>query len=299
MTSVPLNPWQLGASLYVPATRLDLLALGQGKYPRLGSLIYCTEDAVRLEDVPLALANLRGMLPELSVAGGPLRFIRVRNPAVLEQVLEYDLGGISGFVLPKAHGGNLGDYLRLIERGAPAHIRVMPTLETREALSEDHMSLLRDQIFHECWQERILSLRIGGNDLLNVLGVRRARGRTLYEGPLERVISMLVGVFKPYGLDLSSPVYEVFSDAETLERELRQDLDYGLCGKTIVHPAQIDTVMNGYRVSETDVAEAQAILAPDAPAVFSLHGRMCEPATHSRWAQEVLTRAELYGVSRV
>ncbi|WP_291425962.1 HpcH/HpaI aldolase/citrate lyase family protein [Deinococcus sp.] len=294
-----LNPWQLGASLYVPAARPDLLALGQGKYPRLGSLIYCTEDAVRPEDVPLALANLRGVLPQLSAAGGPLRFIRVRNPVVLAQVLEYDLGGISGFVLPKVHGGNLGDYLRLIERQAPAHIRVMPTLETREALSEDHMNLLRDQIFHECWQERILSLRIGGNDLLNVLGVRRARGRTLYEGPLERVISMLVGVFKPYGLNLSSPVYEVFSDSETLERELRQDLDYGLCGKTIVHPAQIDTVINGYRVAETDVAEAQAILAPDAPAVFSLHGRMCEPATHSRWAQEVLTRAELYGVSRV
>lgn len=292
-----LSPWQLGASLYVPATRNDLLAVGSGKWGR-ASIIYCTEDAVHAADVPLALDNLRRVLPQLPQEG-PLRFIRVRHPDMLRQLLTEDLHAISGFVLPKVHSGNLGDYMRPLQELGPPRLLVMPTLETAEALSESHMTRLRDLIGEASWQRRILSLRIGGNDLLNVLGVRRAPGRTLYEGPLERVLSMLVGVFRPAGLQLSSPVYEMFSDPDTLARELRQDLDYGLCGKTIIHPAQLSVVLREYQVSAEEEAEARAILAPDAPAVFAMHGRMCEVATHSRWAKEILIRAQLYGVSRV
>lgn len=292
-------PWQLGASLYTPATRPDLVALGSGKISGLSSLIYCTEDAVREADVPLALDNLRAALPQLPLTGSPLRFIRARNPDVLAQLLTLNLSAITGFVLPKIHDGNLAEYMRVLERSGQDHLKVMPTLETREALSETRMTLLRDLIFMEGWPGRVLSLRVGGNDLMHALGVRRVPGRTLYEGPLERVMGMLVGVFKPYGLSLSSPVYEVYSDPGTLAREVAQDLEYGLCGKTIIHPAQLATVLEGYRVPESELLEARAILAPDAPAVFSMHGRMCEPATHSRWAQDVLARAELYGVRRV
>lgn len=292
-------PWQLGASLYTPATRPDLVALGSGKISGLSSLIYCTEDAVREADVPRALDNLRAALPQLPLTGSPLRFIRARNPDVLAQLLTLNLSAITGFVLPKIHDGNLAEYMRVLERSGQDHLKVMPTLETREALSETRMTLLRDLIFMEGWPGRVLSLRVGGNDLMHALGVRRVPGRTLYEGPLERVMGMLVGVFKPYGLSLSSPVYEVYSDPGTLAREVAQDLEYGLCGKTIIHPAQLATVLEGYRVPESELLEARAILAPDAPAVFSMHGRMCEPATHSRWAQDVLARAELYGVRRV
>ena len=292
-------PWQLGASLYTPATRPDLVALGSGKISGLSSLIYCTEDAVREADVPRALDNLRAALPQLPLTGSPLRFIRARNPDVLAQLLTLNLNAVTGFVLPKIHDGNLAEYMRVLERSGQDHLKVMPTLETREALSETRMTLLRDLIFMEGWPGRVLSLRVGGNDLMHALGVRRVPGRTLYEGPLERVMGMLVGVFKPYGLSLSSPVYEVYSDPGTLAREVAQDLEYGLCGKTIIHPAQLATVLEGYRVPESELLEARAILAPDAPAVFSMHGRMCEPATHSRWAQDVLARAELYGVRRV
>ena len=49
--------------------------------------------------------------------------------------------------------------------------------------------------------------------------VRRTPGRTAYEGPLERVISLLCSVFKPAGFALSSPVYEVHGDPATLARD--------------------------------------------------------------------------------
>ncbi|MFK7601042.1 HpcH/HpaI aldolase/citrate lyase family protein [Deinococcus sp. SM5_A1] len=292
-----LNPWQLGASLYTPATRPDLLALGSGRYPSLTSLIYCTEDAVLEADLSLALANLARTLPLLPPPGtGPLRLIRARNPHVLAHLLTLDLRGISGFVLPKIHAGNLADYLRALDHSAWPQMPVLLTLETPEALSEAQMTRLRDLILDGGHGPRVAALRIGGNDLMHALGVRRKPGRTLYEGPLERVISMLIGVFKPHGFALSSPVYEVFGDLPTLARELEQDLDYGLCGKTIIHPAQLHTVLDAYRVSESDLLEARAILAPDAPAVFQMNGRMCEPATHTRWASDILSRARLYGV---
>ncbi|WP_425144964.1 HpcH/HpaI aldolase/citrate lyase family protein [Deinococcus sp.] len=293
----PLDPWALGASLYAPATRHDLLDLGSSKLPGLSSVIYCTEDGVREEDVAAAISNLAALLPTLPARGsGPLRLIRARSPEVLAQLCTLDLSGIAGFVLPKIHDGNLGTYLRLLERGDLERLWVLPTLETREALSESRMAGLRDLIFQENWQGRIGGFRIGGNDLLHTLGIRRTPGRTLYEGPLERVISMLVGVFRPYGFALSSPVYEIFSDPVTLAREVAQDLEYGLCGKTIIHPAQLAPVLQGYMVPEAELAEARAILEPGAPAVFKMNGRMCEPATHTRWAQDILARAERYGV---
>ncbi len=295
--TVPLNPWRLGASLYTPATRSDLLALGTGRYGTLTSLIYCTEDAVLEADLPLALDNLARALPLLPPPEvGPLRLIRVRNPAVLAQVLTLDLHAISALVLPKIHAGNLGAYLRVLDDSAWPRIPLLLTLETPEALSEVHMTRLRDLILEGGHSPRVAALRIGGNDLMHALGVRRKPGRTLYEGPLERVIGMLLGVFKPHGFALSSPVYEVFGDLPTLARELEQDLEYGLCGKTIIHPAQLDTVLDAYRVVEADLLEARAILAPDAPAVFQMNGRMCEPATHTRWANDILSRAGLYGV---
>ncbi|MGM9323242.1 HpcH/HpaI aldolase/citrate lyase family protein [Deinococcus aquaticus] len=291
----PFDPWTLGASLYTPATRPDLVELGSGRWPDLTSLIYCTEDAVREDDLPLALANLRAALPHLGERG-PLRLIRVRNPAVLREVLGMDLRAVTGFVLPKIHAGNLAGYLNELGASEHAHLHVFPTLETREALSETDMTALRDLILTRGWQDRVGGLRIGGNDLMHALGVRRTPGRTVFEGPLERVISMLIGVFKPAGFALSSPVYEVFSDPATLARELQQDLEYGLCGKTIIHPAQIGAVLGAYAVHPHDLQEARAILAPDAPAVFSMNGRMCEPATHTRWAADILARAERYGV---
>src|SRR4051812_10228058 len=93
---------QLGASLYVPATRPDLAAIGnRQKYPSLRSVIFCTEDAIRDRDVPQALANLEKTL--LALEPVPLlRFVRPRSPAVLDSLLGMSgIEKLSGFVFPK------------------------------------------------------------------------------------------------------------------------------------------------------------------------------------------------------
>ena len=79
---------ELGASLYLPATRLDLLDVVRGeRLSEVRSVIFCTEDSVRLKDLSFAIDNLRAPIRALTSASHQMRFIRVRNPEVMRQVL--------------------------------------------------------------------------------------------------------------------------------------------------------------------------------------------------------------------
>ena len=60
---------ELGASLYLPATRLDLLEVVRGeRLSEVRSVIFCTEDSVRLKDLPFAIENLRAPIRALTSA---------------------------------------------------------------------------------------------------------------------------------------------------------------------------------------------------------------------------------------
>jgi citrate lyase beta subunit len=285
----------LGASLYVPATRPDLVAIGNRvKYPALRSVIYCTEDAVHADELARALDQLAAALPRLEPS--PLRrFVRVRNPAVLRAVLGMDgAGQLAGFVLPKITSRNLAEYLALLE---PAEtFALMPTLETAEVFDPAEMMTLRTLLLAERCRHRVLSLRIGGNDLLHLLGLRRPADRTLYATPLGSIIGQLVTLFRPHGLNLTGPVFEYLDHPALLARETRRDLACGLFGKSAVHPEQVPVIEAEYRVHAPELDAARRILETDAPPVFRLHGAMCEPTTHRTWAELICTRAELYGV---
>lgn len=289
---------ELGASLYVPATRPDLpLLANRQKYPELRSIIFCTEDAIAEKDVPPALRNLEAMLSGLEPTG-LLRFIRVRNPAILRTVLQMDgVDALTGFVLPKVTLANLDDYFDAFQPNDP--FDVMLTLETIDAFDPRRMAELRDQLLQERYRRRILSLRIGGNDLFHLLGMRRPRGRTLYQTPLGVTIAQLVTTFRPHNFNLTAPVFEYLNSPRVLEREVRHDLAQGLFGKTAIHPRQVAMIEANYAVSARDLQTAEEILTHAAPPVFRLHGAMCEPATHHRWATLIVQRARLYGITGV
>jgi citrate lyase beta subunit len=283
----------LGATLYLPATRADLhVALFGGRVPGLRSAVVDLEDAVRDDDVPLALARLAALLRTIP-EGGPAVFVRPRDPAMLSRILLMPgAERLAGFVLPKVSADTLP--LWPMAELAPAH-RLMPTLETREALDSAEMRRLREQLLTV--RERVLVLRIGGNDLLNAMGLRRARTRTAYEGPLGPAIARLVGEFAPWGFPLSAPVMERYDDPLLLREEVARDVEHGLLTKTAIHPAQVGVIQGALAVGLDELAEARLILADDAPAVFAADGAMCEPATHRRWAALLVRRAALFGVA--
>lgn len=289
---------ELGAALYVPAVHPDLAGIARGqKLGHVRSLIFCTEDSIREDELGAGLEYLGRALPGLTPCATQMRFVRPRNPEVMRRIL--DMPGaehLDGFVLPKSSQASLVDYLDVLE--GHAH-RIMPTLETREVFDPAAMRSLCRFLDNDRIRGRVLALRIGGNDLLSLLGLRRPRGKTLYQTPIGPVIASLVTVFKPSGFELTAPVFEHFQDDATLVRELREDLDHGLVGKTAIHPDQVALIEACYQVSPQDFEAASCILSASAPAVFGLHGSMCEPATHRNWAERVVRRAQAFGLRDV
>ncbi len=286
---------RLGASLYVPSNRNDLGEIASGdKYPNLRSVIFCTEDSVGDSEVNDCLCNLQKLLLRLQPSS-ILRFIRVRNRQVLSQLLGMsNIEAIDGFVFPKVSQWNCGEFFDQLPTAAP--FVNMLTLETPEVFDPDEMRALRQLILHSGWRERVLSLRIGGNDLLQCLGMRRPSGHTIYETPLAPVIGQLVTVFRPHGFNLTAPVFDYFDRPALLADECRRDLAQGLFGKSSIHPEQISTIERAYRVSGEEYEMAIRLSQEDAPAVFRSGGAMCEVKTHARWAETTLARAEIYGV---
>lgn len=284
---------RFGACLYVPAVR-DLVSVVRGeRLGELSSIIFCTEDSIDESDLPRALENLRAALAVLETSSSRHWFVRVRNPRVLEGVLGMPGNEkLAGFVLPKVHAGNFPHYWSCLEGTSHA---IMPTLETREAFCESSMAQLRQMLSQEDIRRRVACLRIGGNDLLSLLGLRRPRGKTVYQTPVGDVIARLVTWFKPWGFQLAAPVFEYLDDAGTLAEELEIDRDWGLCPKAAIHPDQVARIEEFYRVHRAELDAAVKILEADSRAVFRFQDSMCEPATHLNWARTVVVAADRFG----
>ncbi len=290
------SPWQLGAPLYMPAHRPDLMAIANGeKLPYLRTMIFCTEDAILNKEIKHSLRQLKDCLAALKTTAEPrFRFIRVRHPKLLAQLLQLSgIEKIDGFVLPKFNEAVFNAYF---DQLANTDFKIMPTLETKEVFDVGAMQALRDALLQEAIVQQVLMLRVGGNDLFNLLGIRRTRGLTLYDTPLAHVIAQLLTIFKPYDFHLSAPVFEYLNDIETLRREIHIDLAYGLTGKTAIHPEQVALIESAYAVSADDYQMALSICEEHAPAVFKMHNAMCEITTHQRWARDILNRQRSFGV---
>ena len=292
----PLEPSALGATLYVPATRTDLTAvLLDGRVADLRSAVLCLEDGILPEHTPAALFQLSRFLRDLARRGEgarPALFVRPRSPEMLAHVLRLPgADRLDGVVAPKCTAETLPAWLDAL---AGTRLRLMPTLETREAFDPIALRAFRVGVLNA--GERVLLVRIGGNDLLQLLGVRRMSGRTAYEGPLGAAISQIVCTLAPWGVPLSAPVMDDFSDPDLLRREAEQDLGFGLVTKTAIHPRQVAVIQAVYGVAAGELNAAEAVAATDAPAVFAQNGALAEPATHRRWARGVLARAAAFGV---
>lgn len=291
---------ELGATLYLPATRDDLAEVLIGRrHPDLRSAVVCLEDGVHPSDVPFALVRLQALLGQLAAlpsdAARPAVFVRPRDATMLAHILGFaGIEAVEGFVIPKANADSLPAYLSVL---AFDHHLLMPTLETREVFDPVEIRRLRDQLI--AIQERVLAVRIGGNDLLQTLGARRSRERTAYDGPLGPVIAGLVATFAPWGFALSAPVFEQFGNLALLREEVERDLEHGLLTKTAIHPSQIGVIHEAYGVDEASHAEAQAMLSTERRAVFASRQTLCEPATHRAWAEATLRRADAFGIQRL
>ncbi|WP_019410481.1 HpcH/HpaI aldolase/citrate lyase family protein [Pseudomonas psychrophila] len=293
------SAYALGATLYMPATRADILQVVYGeKIQGLRSLVVCLEDAVAETDVQQALNNLKHLLLAIDARGGrsfggPILFVRPRDSAMAARLNEWSLMRyVDGFVVPKLSLCNIREWQQAVTR---SDLMLMPTLETLEVFDPSAMIELRSALLEQL-PGRIIALRIGGNDLMSCLGLRRTPTMTLYNTPMNYVISMLCAIMGSAGFALTAPVFEQLNAPQLLEQELALDIAHGLIGKTAIHPSQIAVIHRALQVTLEDLNSARQILSKTAPAVFKFNDAMCEPATHYKWAQMIIERAHWQGV---
>lgn len=306
------HPYQLGASLYMPATRQDIWSvIKRDKLATINSIIICLEDAVSHIDVELALERLQQLLgtwaahvdsindpssaeTQAEQPTRPLVFIRPRHPAMLEQLSDFaHIDLIDGFVLPKVDMYSLSNWRMACQCFSNEQL-LMPTLETA-ALFDPHHNQELAIGFKEAFSQPIFALRIGGNDLFAALRLRRPKDSIVYDTPVGTLAYQLLGCFVPHGFYLSAPVFEYLDQPMLFMQELSRDVSLGLVGKTVIHPSQIALVQQAFCVPLSILDEAQAILHSEAKAVFKYNNTMLEPATHRAWATEVVNRAAVFG----
>lgn len=288
---------ELGATMYIPATHESLWEVTQGyKYPQLKSIVVCLEDSVRTQDIPYALDNLKSLLERIKKSENSSSkvavFVRPRNLDIAKQIVDWDLNEyFNGFVVPKFIIEELDQWHSVIK----GQTNVMLTLETGEYFDMGYVSEAKNAL-KTADIKNILCLRIGGNDLLSCLNLRRPKHCTIYDTPVGLLIPQLVGQFTPAGFQMSSPVFEHIENIDLFKKELALDKVNGLFAKTAIHPTQIEIIHEEFKVSGMDFYEAQMILDADAKSVFKVNGSMLEPATHKNWAENIMARSLIYGV---
>ncbi|WP_419534750.1 HpcH/HpaI aldolase/citrate lyase family protein [Endozoicomonas sp.] len=284
MSNRRLSYFELGASLYTPCNHPNLQAILQTGLSEARSMIFCLEDAVNDDEVELAVANLKAGLHHLQPDHRFLRFIRPRNAMMLVELLKIrEISKIDGFVLPKVDLKTFPDFKAALDGYASKPFLLMPTLETDQVFDHQTLTQVRTKLLE--WKDNTCCLRVGGNDLMNILGLKRMPGKTVYETPLRSVIDQLLITFRPYGFELSSPVFDIINDPMTLIREIENDISYGLFAKTAIHPEQVQVIEHQYAAFvKAHQLQAGAVIDVNAPAVFQKSGQMMERTCHQNWA---------------
>ena len=244
LTSDPgLLATALGATLYCPATRTDLVkdVRKQGARGAL-SMVLCLEDSIADADVPAAETNVVAALSQLhseTGAGNPaglMLFVRVRSPEQLLSLADRcgdALDVLTGFVIPKFEN-TTGAAQRFLDalhsvnaarrsaNPAARPLRIMPILESPLMIHAETRTETLSGISQVLQANRpdILSVRIGATDMSSAYGLRRSRDLTIYD---VKVVSAVIGdivnvLGRPDGFVISGPVWEHYSSGERLLR---------------------------------------------------------------------------------
>jgi citrate lyase beta subunit len=292
-----LYAYGLGATLYMPVIHPKVPDILSGRAPApASSIVLCLEDALQERDVERGVRTLMGLLAdrEQDPDARPHVFIRPRSYDMACRLRAIrGIDRVDGFVIPKARPETIPDWISLLNG---TRLRLMPTLETPDLFEPTRLIQFRDLLLG-AGADRIAAVRLGGNDLLGAMALRRVRGVTAYEGPLSWFLAMASGLLIPSGLPVAAPVLDIIEDLETLRRETERDVQMGFVSKTAIHPVQVPVIEGAFAVPADELAAAEAILDRDARAVFQIGGVMCEPATHAAWARRTLARADRFGAT--
>lgn len=311
--------YSVGALLYCPANRKNIVdSIVNNRFGTKYSLALCLEDTIRDDCVAEAeqilihsLCQLKQQL-QLKDFYLPKIFVRVRNAHQIRRLYE-DLGKsaglVTGFILPKFSLENADGYIQEIVRlneTSAVPVYTMPIYESSSMIDlrnrYEILYALKNRLNRI--EDRVLNIRVGGNDLCHAFGFRRNDNESIHQiRPVADIFSDILTVYGT-GYVVSGPVWEYYNSKnwkKGLYHEISDDRICGFVGKTVIHPAQIAVVNEAYKVSGRDYQDASAILNWDNTSHLMVSGsaageRMNEYKTHSHWARRTLLMAEYFGI---
>lgn len=311
--------YQVGALLYCPANKESLAhSLINNRFGDKYSLALCLEDTIndkKVREAELAMEKTLYTLYDVLQQGQkfylPKIFIRVREAEQIDRLIS-ELGEaaqiVYGFNLPKFNLEKADGYLEAIDAVSvlKPDIKFMPIIESDDMIDirkrADFLYAIKDKI--KPFETHIPNIRVGGNDLSHLYGLRRHMNEPIYNlKPVAHALTDILSVFLPEYV-VSGPVFEYYNGSDwesALRNECKMDVSMGFVGKTAIHPRQIDVINRALRVSIEDYDDAKQILNWSENDSYvkgnSTRSRMNEVKTHTNWAKRVMALADYYGVS--
>lgn len=273
--------------LFVPGNRAHMIEKAQASDADL--LILDLEDSVSLEQKPAAREITRTALQDTQ---RPIP-LWVRINALDSNLIADDLEAIlaanpDGIVLPKAQGGNCVKALI-----TAANIKQFPCPPVL-AIATESAAAIFGLGSYSGLQAQLAGLSWGAEDLsadLASTATKESSGSLTGPYALARNM-MLIGAVaaKVQAVDT---VWTDLQDQKGLEAECMAAKRDGFTGKLAIHPSQISIINRCFAPSETEIAEAKAIVAAFAAApgagAIALAGKMID-APHLKRARRLLAQ---------
>lgn len=277
------RPWR--SALYIPASRER--ALEKAKALPADAILFDLEDAVAPEEKPAA----RRLLAEALGAGGfgeracIARINALDTPWGEDDVATLADARPAAILVPKVNGAADVEALarRLDARAGTAETRIWAMMETP-------LSVINAAAIAAA--PRMAGFVIGTNDLAKDLGARLRPDRL----PLMAALQAVLLAARAFGLVCIDGVYNAFRDAEGLRAECEQGRDFGMDGKSLIHPDQIPVANEVFAptADEIDLARRQIAAFEEAAAegrgVAVVDGRIVENL-HAAAARATLAKA--------
>ena len=267
--------------LYIPGSKER--ALEKVRNLPVDAIIFDLEDAVAVDEKENARSTLKVALDQGGY-GSRVKIVRINGLNTVwgtdDAKAVADMGA-DAVLLPKVGSAADVDALAAL---IPADLPIWAMMETpRGMLNAAEIAA----------HPRMAGFVMGTNDLAKELQSRFRADRL----PMLASLSLCLLAARAEGLVIVDGVYNAFKDNEGLQAECEQGRDMGFDGKTLIHPAQVETTNAAYAPSDAEVSLAgrqiEAFEATEAAGggVAVVDGQIVENL-HVVTARQILAKAE-------
>jgi citrate lyase subunit beta/citryl-CoA lyase len=259
-------PRWMRSLMFVPGHRERMVqrALGLGEFNAvpLDVAVLDLEDGVPAASKDAARRLVADVLGRASRGGrGPLRYVRIRRALADDGAGDLDAivrPGLDGIMAPKVRSAGevalLAEELDARERDAkmtPGAVRVIPSIESAAALLEaPDIAAAAD---------RVVGLAFGSEDFALDLGLPTRREAEALELLYARSATVVAAV-AAHKLSFDG-IFPDIEDAAGLRADSLRARRLGFTGKTLIHPAQIETVNEIFSPTTDEVESARRVVA--------------------------------------